>query len=308
MGAIPNSGTAAVSCTNASPTALVIVLGLTTTSSSFPGVSSSVLVTFVNGAISVVVSHISIVDNIQVVSTFPSQAYVSSTITVIGSNFIASQSCFAKIGASPCSGNSLSYCSIASDSQVVISIDNTNVAVGAAGICISLSNPPTNWASSLGNVLSIVASPSIISAKPVQGYISSSITVSGRNFIVNNYTCIMTVGTVQASVCNIVSTQSVSFVVPPGIAVGSKILHLNFNNGGSGATAVAPGAIFNVVSSPTLTAFSPNPSYSTSRVTVTVSVSCLHLILALFWFRISCFLCFFRALDFFSWIISAPQQ
>jgi hypothetical protein len=273
VGAVPNSGTAAVLCTNASPTVLVISLGLATFSSSFPGVSSSVLVTFVNGGISVVASHISIVDSIQVVSTFPTEAYVSSTITLLGSNFIASQSCIAKIGASPCSGISLSYCNIISDSQVVITIDNTNVAVGAAGICISLSNPLTIWASSIGNVLSIVASPSIISAKPVQGYISSSITVSGYNFIVNNYTCIMTVGTVQASFCKIVSTQSVIFIVPAKIAVGSKILYLNFNNGGSGATAVAPGAIFNVVSSPTLNAFSPNPSYSTSRVTVTVSVS-----------------------------------
>jgi hypothetical protein len=233
-----------------------------------------VQLTFTNGAkvATVAGTTLAVVNNIQIVSIFPSQAYVSSTVTLIGSNFVAvSQSCVAKIGTSPCSGIQLSYCSIASNYQIVVNIDNPNVAVGSTDICVTFSNPPSLSASSLGDLLSISASPSITSAKPVQGYISSTITISGTNFIVNNYTCVVAVDAVQTNICRIESSQSVVFVVPDASSVGSKILQLNFNNGGAGATAVAPGAIFNVASSPTLSSFSPNPSYSTCRVTVTVS-------------------------------------
>ena len=199
---------------------------------------------------------------------------MSSIVTIIGSNFIStSQSCFAKIGSSPCSGVPLSSCNIASDSLVVITIDNTNAALGAAGICLNISNPPYVSYASSGYLISIVASPSIVSARPFQGYVSSTITVSGSNFLVGNYTCVMTVGTLLSSICSIVSSQSVVFVIPFGSSFGSKILYLKFNNGGAGSTAVAPGAILNIAASPSITSFSPIPSYRTSRVTVTVSRS-----------------------------------
>jgi hypothetical protein len=288
VGAIPLSGTDAYTCSCASSSTLVVVLDAMTASSAFPGASSSVMVTFLNGGIIIIASSFKILSNIGILSIFPSQAYISSTVTILGSNFISdSQSCSAKIGTSPCSGFSLSYCHILSDSEVVINIDNSNVSLGAADVCVSVSNPPSIFASSFGNLISIVYSPTISSAKPVQGYVSSTITVLGSNFLVTNYTCVMLVGAVQASICRIASASSVIFAVPAGSPIGSKVLSLNFNMGGSGATAVAPGAIFNVASSPTINLISPSPSHSSCNVTVTVSfctcilcnIECIVLIL-----------------------------
>jgi hypothetical protein len=272
VGETASSGTSATSCALASATTAVVVIESSTPSAGHPGLPSSVQLTVTNGAKVAAVggTTLAILANPIVFSIHPSQAFISSFITVIGMNFITvSQSFFLKVGSVPCSGLSLS-CNISSHSLAVINIDNVNVPLGVTDICISFSNPPSVLASSSGYMLFISASPSISSARPAQGYISSTITVFGLNFLVSNYTCFLTVGTVQASVCRILSTQSVSFVVPNSSAVGSKVLRLNFNNGGSGATAVAPGLIFNVASSPTLTSFSPNPSYSTCRVTATV--------------------------------------
>ena len=283
VGQIASSGTSATSCALASATTAEVVIASSTPSAGHPGLLSSVQLTVTNGAKVAAVggTTLAIVANPIVVSIYPSQAYISSIITVIGLNFVSvSQSCFLKIGSVPCSGLPLSHCNISSHSHAVINIDNLNVPLGVTDICISFSNPPSILASSSGNMLFISASPSISSARPAQGYISSTITVFGLNFLASNYTCFLTVGTVQASVCRILSTQSVSFIVPNSSTVGSKVLRLNFNNGGSSATAVAPGLIFNVASSPTLTSFSPNPSYSTCRVTATVrlykSPSLLH--------------------------------
>jgi hypothetical protein len=95
----------------------------------------------------------------------------------------------------------------------------------------------------------------------------------------------MLVGVVQASICRIASASSVIFAVPTGSSIGSKVLSLNFNMGGSGATAVAPGAIFNVASSPTINFISPSPSYSSCNVTVTVSFAFVFcaILNAIFW-------------------------
>jgi hypothetical protein len=288
VGATPSTGTDAPSCNVTSDTTAVVVVASSTPSAAYAGLASSVRLTFTNGAkvAEVAGSTLNIVAAPTIVSIFPSQAYISSAVTLLGSNFISgSQSCSAKFGISPCFGTSLAYCHISSDSQVIVIISDFNFAIDSVDVCVSFSNPASLFTSSVGNLLSISRSPSITSTKPVQGYISSTITVFGSNFLMNNYSCVMVVGAIQSSFCRIASTSSVTFTVPTGSLVGSKVLYLNFNMGGSGATAVAPGAIFNVASSPTIILISPSPSYSTSRVTVTVSYDLYSILYILYYLK-----------------------
>ena len=90
MGATPSGGTSAT-CTYASATTVVVVIGTSTTATNSPGTASSVELTFTNGAKLATVPSLSLsmVLNPSGVSVSPLSAYAGSTVTVTGTNFIA---------------------------------------------------------------------------------------------------------------------------------------------------------------------------------------------------------------------------
>ena len=89
----------------------------------------------------------------------PSSAYVGSTITVTGSNFInGSQTCSAaKIGSAPASGADALSCTIVSSTRITVVV-GSNTALGAAGIYFAMSNPSSATFASANNVLTVTAS------------------------------------------------------------------------------------------------------------------------------------------------------
>ena len=90
MGATPSGGTSAT-CTYASATTVVVVIGTGTTASNSPGVASSVELTFTNGAkvATVPSTPLSMVASPTATSIDLTAAYAGSTVTVTGANFIA---------------------------------------------------------------------------------------------------------------------------------------------------------------------------------------------------------------------------
>ena len=92
-------------------------------------------------------------------SVSPSFAYVGSTVTVMGSNFIpSSQTCSAaKIGSTPALGTDAASCAIVSSTEITVVV-GSGTALGASGIYIAMSNPSSVTFSSTNNVLAVTSS------------------------------------------------------------------------------------------------------------------------------------------------------
>jgi hypothetical protein len=117
-------------------------------------------------------------------SVSPSFAYVGSTVTIRGTNFISSsQTCSAaKIGSTPALGTDAAFCAIVSSTEITVVV-GSGTALGAAGIYIAMSNLRCPIFLSADNVLSVIGNLTLSSVypgiSPSSGHIGVS--VYGRN-------------------------------------------------------------------------------------------------------------------------------
>jgi hypothetical protein len=113
----------------------------------------------------------------------------------------------------------------------------------------------------------------ITSIAPVSVYGSSTITVTGSNFILG-FACSAKVGATPsngttAMSCTVMSTTTVTVVIGANAAVGASSVELTFTNGAQSASV--PGTMLTVVGVPTATSISPAAAYCAGTITVTGS-------------------------------------
>jgi hypothetical protein len=167
----------------------------------------------------------------------PSFAYVGSTITFTGSNFIpGSQTCSAaKIGSTPTSGIDAASCAIVSSTEVTVVV-GSGTALGAAGIHLAISNPSSVNFTSANNLLTVVGNPAFGSVSPPFAYVGSIVTVTGSNFIPGSQTCTAAkIGStpasgIDAASCAIVSSTEITVVVGSGTALGAAGIYVAMSN------------------------------------------------------------------------------
>ena len=194
----------------------------------------------------------------------PTSSYISSTITVTGSLF--SHPCTAKVGATPSSGIAATSCSYVSATALLVVIA-TGTPLGASSVEVTFKS--SGFAASIpGTTLTVVAAPTASALTPLAGYQSSSITVTGTNFITSAQggACAATVGDTAAASCTISSATSVVIVLGASSAGASVDVVVAFNGGGSGAQATKTGLV--VLAAPTVTSAVPTAGYIGDTITV----------------------------------------
>ena len=177
-----------------------------------------------------------------VTSTTPLAGYVSSTITVTGANFVTSQ----QDGAVTCSavvGGAAAGCVLIDATTAKITIgEGTSVGASAVQVTIETAgaSSPHNVGTSSGSLLTVLSAPSASTFSPLTGYQSSSITVTGANFITaaQGGVCSAVVGGASAASCSISSATSLIVVLGASIA-GASDVNVTFNGGGAGGPACA---------------------------------------------------------------------
>ncbi len=209
-------------------------------------------------------------------SAAPSAGYISSTITLTGANFITTEQDPTATCASTVGGTAGS-CALLNSSRVKISIGAGTVA-GDQDVVVTLST--SSLASpiivkSASKILTVLRSPTLISTFPLAGYVSSTITVIGRDFVTTSQdsspaTCSANVGGVAAS-CVLVNASSVKIVIGLGTSSIASTVNLAILTG----NAISPYNVANssanfmiVLNSPILSQFTPNGGYQSSSITV----------------------------------------
>jgi hypothetical protein len=266
VGATPSSGTAATSCLVLTATRTVVVIGAGT-----PAGASSVEVTFTNGAAVATVSGTTLTMLLSptAVSIAPTSAYVGSTITVTGTNFIPGFACTARVGATPSSGTAATSCLVPSVSSVVVVI-GAGTPAGASSVEVTFTNGAA-VATVSGTTLTMLLSPTAVSIAPTSAYVGSTITVTGTNFI-PGFACTARVGATPSSgtaatSCSVPSVSSVVVVIGAGTPAGASSVEVTFTNGA--AVATVSGTTLTMLLSPTAVSIAPTSAYVGSTITVT---------------------------------------
>ena len=148
-------------------------------------------------------------------------------------------------------------CAYASATTVVVVI-GTGTTPGAGTVEVTFTNSGVA-ATVVGLTLTVVDSPISYMFRPIAGYASSTITVTGTNFIIPSQggDCLngTTVGGMAVASCTISSVTIVLVVLGASSAGSSVSVVLTFNGGGPGAQATKTGLV--VLATPTMFTFTP---------------------------------------------------
>jgi hypothetical protein len=271
IGAAPASGSPAASCSISSSTEVIVVIGASTS------IGSAGIQLTMSNPVSVVVATST--NAVTVVgaptlsdSVTPSAGYIGSTITLQGTNFVTSQTCTAKIGSTPSSGASAFSCNLSSGTQVIVVI-GSSTSIGSAGIQLTMSNPVSVVVATSTNAVTVVGAPTLSdSVTPSAGYIGSTITLQGTNFVTSQ-TCTAKIGSTPSSgasafSCNLSSGTQVIVVIGSSTSIGSAGIQLTMSNPVSVVVATSTNAV-TVVGAPTLSdSVTPSAGYIGSTITL----------------------------------------
>jgi hypothetical protein len=210
-------------------------------------------------------------------SAVPSAGYISSTITVIGTNFIsAEQDASARCSATV--GRFTGTCMLVDSSRIKLVID---VGTNAGEYDLVVKFSTASLANSIivksaAKFLTVLGKPVFFSVFPLAGYASSTITVTGAHFITTSQDpspamCIAAVGNTNATGCVLVNATSVRIVIGSGTSSGGQTLSVTFRTG----NAVGPHNVGNsaanfvtILAAPVFSKFTPTAGYQSSSVTV----------------------------------------
>jgi hypothetical protein len=147
-----------------------------------------------------------------------------------------------------------------------------SISIGSAGIQITVSNPTSVVVTSGNSVLNVIGGPSISGVSPNSGYVGSTVTVMGSNFITSQ-TCPARIGSTAssgqtASSCNISSSTTVVVIVGPETAIGGSLVEIAMKNPSSVIVGSGRNALY-VIANLTVSGLGPSLAYAGSTITVT---------------------------------------
>ena len=200
----------------------------------------------------------------------PIGGYQSSRITVGGANFITPAqggTCSALVG-----GTAAASCSISSATSVVVVLGASSPAA-SSDVNVTF-NGGGAGAQAIKAGFSVLSPPSITSATPLAGYVSSTITVTGTNFVTETQdaaaSCRAVVGGTSAQ-CTLVDATTAKLTIEAGASVGPSTVEVTIVSAGAVSphnVGTSASSVLTVLNSPTASTFTPLAGYQSSRITV----------------------------------------
>jgi hypothetical protein len=251
-----------------SSTQLLVVLG-----SSAAGANVSVTVVFNAGGEGASASRYGLIvlGSPALESAAPAAVYISSTFTVIGQNFIhpaqdENVHCTSTIGGAE------ALCALWDATRIKLTLRPGSIYGGTA---VSVTFLPSGVnVTSVPDFIMVLGAPTVTSITPTAGYISSSITVTGSNFITTAQdpaaTCNITFGGSTAN-CTLLDSTRLRFTIGSGILFGMSALRITVGSAGAVAPhnqAETASNFIELLDAPSLSAIVPSVIYKTGMLTV----------------------------------------